>query len=446
MTPTRLFLPLLLLSALAPRALAERENPLARFPHAADILLNQPATKGLVELPLTPELLSLACPDLADLRVAGDRDTLQPYILRLDQGRAPQRTPYEPARLFNAVSKPGVYNSVVVDFGSRAARTRIDVDTPGDNFRRRLTVEASQDAQTWSDLRRNAWLFHLPYEGGYTRNEVSLPDNDFRYLRLTVFHGQDDQSDIPITRVKAWCVKTDPPTAVAVPVVSSETSRNPKQNTTRVSLDLGFENLPLRDLTLACQDEAFFRRVEVFGRNRLKQTLVKPVEHGQPRREEVDEPWSPVSSGIIHRYPGAEDRELSADLTIPLSGRYRYLQVVIHNHNDQPLKLTGQTVTRHPYYLTFQPKSAGPYRLYFGDPEASTPQYDLVHFASRLLAEGLTPASLGKPFANPLFHAPVEVVPWTERYSWAIWAVLLVVLAALGLLVYRQARGARPPT
>ena len=34
--------------------------------------------------------------------------------------------------------------------------------------------------------------------------------------------------------------------------------------------------------------------------------------------------------------PAAEDRELSADLTLPLSGQYRYLQVTIYDANDQP--------------------------------------------------------------------------------------------------------------
>lgn len=428
----------------APAAAEKAPNPLAPWTHVADVLLANPPAKGLVELPLPPELFPIAQPSLADLRLATAAGRPVPYLLRLDRGRPPETVSYNPTRLFNPLSTPGRQNSITVDFGARAPRTRIDVDTPGANFRRRLTVEASPDGQEWQTLRRSAWLFRIRDDGSsYDKNDVSLPDNDFRYLRLTVFHSPDDPSDVPITSVQAWHIKTTPTPAVPAPVKITEVRQDPKTGLTEITADLGFENLPLYELSAAFDDPNFLRRVEVLGRNAAARIVTEPSENDQPRRREIPEPWIPIASGAFHRFPAADGQELSQSLSLSLAGQYRYLLIRIYNADNAPLKFTGLTVSRLQHYLAFQPTPAGPYRLYLGNPAATAPSYDLPHFASRLRAEGLTTASLGPLGPNPLFSLPTKTIPWTERYSWLLWSALLLVLAVLSLLVYRQARHAR---
>ena len=420
-------------------------SDLSKWTHVAGVeLLVRPA-KGIVELALPPEVFALSRTDLADLRLATQAGELVPHVLRVEQGEPGRSASYRPARTFNPVFLPGKQSTVTVDFGSRAKRTSVDVDTPGTNFRRRVTVEAGQDGESWQVLCQTAWLFRIAYEqGSYSKNEVVLPDNDFRYLRITVFNAPDDGEQVPIREVLAWNVQSTPPRTAEAEVRSVTVAENPKLKATEIDADLGHENLPLHDVEMSFEDATFLRRVEVLGRNRRTRTIVESVEDAPPRTREVEEPWDLLTGGTIHRLPGGEGQGPSTGLNLPTGGRCRHLLVRVYNGDDAPLKFTGLKVRRLQYYLAFQSQSAGPYRLYVGNPEARRPQYDLEHFAGRLRAEGVTEAALGPASPNPLFAAEVKAVPWSERYTWLLWGVLVAVLAVLGILVARQARRARP--
>jgi hypothetical protein len=336
---------------------------------------------------------------------------------------------------------------VTVDFGSRASRTRIDVDTPGVNFRRRARVEASQDGQSWQILRQVDWLFSVRHEtGAYTKGWVTLPDNDFRYLRVTVFNAPDDPEKVAIRKVTARHVKRTPARTVEVELEarSVSVSEKPKLKATEITVDLGYENLPLSELEMGFDDANFLRRVAVSGRNRETRTVFESVEDAPPRKREVDVPWERLTGGTVHRFSATDGQVESSNLRLPVGGRYRYLLIRIHNGDDAPLKFTGLRVRRLQYYLSSQPDPEGPYRLYLGNDKATAPQYDLAHFIGRLRAEGVTRAHLAGVLPNPLFAAEAKVVPLSERYKWALWGALIVVLAALGVLVYRQARRAGP--
>jgi hypothetical protein len=429
---------------------------IARWARLAEIRVSAAPARGIVEAALPPEVFAGSRADLGDLRLVGPAGSAVPYVLRVDRGEAGKAVPYEPARMFNPVFVPHKESSVTVDFGGKAARTCVDVQTPGTNFRRRVTVEASTDGAAWQVLRQADWLFRVTYEGGqFTKDRVTLPDNDFRFLRVTVYNAPDDGEQVPIEKVRAWYIKDTPAAAAAVPVLAVTTTQRPKQQVTEIEADLGFENLPLRQATAAFADEQFLRRVEVLGRDCKTRTINESVEGVPPRKREVEEPWQPVTSGVIHRFAsagaaggGAEaskaGAEESANLRLSLDARCRYLLLRIHNGDNASLNFTGLTVDRYQYYVDFQPKAAGTYSLYFGNAEADAPQYDLSHFIPRLRAEGVTPAVLAPPTPNPAFAAPQKVVPWSERNRGLLWIALIVVALALAGLVFKQARRTPP--
>jgi hypothetical protein len=420
---------------------------IARWARLADIRLDAAPARGIVEAALPPEVFAGSRADLGDLRLIGPAGSAVPYVLRVDYGEAGKDVPYEPTRMFNPVFVPHKESSVTVDFGGKAARTCVGVLTPGANFRRRVMVEASTAGAAWQVLRQADWLFRVSYEGGqFTKDRVSLPDNDFRFLRVTVYNAPDDGEQVRIEKVRAWYIKDTPPATAPVPVLAVTATQKPKQEVTEIEADLGFENLPLHQAALAFADEQFLRRVEMLGRDCKTRTIEESVEGAPPRKKEVDEPWQPVTTGVIHRFAsaGAAGAEESADLRLSLDARCRWLLLRIHNGDNAPLNFTGLTVDRYQYYVDFQPKAAGTYSLYFGNAEAAAPQYDLSHFIPRLQAEGVTPAALAPPTANPAFAAPRKVVPWSERNRGLLWIALIVVAAALGGLVFKQARRAPP--
>jgi hypothetical protein len=95
-------------------------------------------------------------------------------------------------------------------------------------------------------------------------------------------------------------------------------------------------------------------------------------------------------------------------------------------------------VWRQNHFLSFQAKAGASYSLLFGNPTAPRPDYDLAHYVDRLRAESVQAAALGKAVENPA--GPAKPVQWSEEHSGLIWAALAVVIAAMGWLIYRQAR------
>ncbi len=428
----------------APGADANAED-LARWPLIASVRLAASPEKGLVEFSLTPDAISQARESLGDLRLTDGAGGIVPYVIRVDRGQAGEPIAYEPARTYNPLYVPGKQSSVTVDFGSKATRTEIDVLTPGTNFRRRVMVEASTDGQSWQTLRKSDWLFNVAHENGqYAKNRVALPDNDFRHLRVTVFHAHDDPAELPIEKVRARYVRNTPPVTAEVEVDSIAVTEKPKRRVTEIEADLGFEKLPLCEVALAFEDEQFMRRVEVLGRDSKTLTITQLVENAPSRKRQIDAPWRSLGGGVIHRFDSAGGREPSANLSLPLTGGCRYLKLLIYNGDDAPLKVVdaGLTVRRLQQYVAFQAKAAGPYKLYVGNDKAPAPRYDLSHFADRLRAEGVTKATLGLAAPNPSFAPREKVIAWSERHEGAIWGAMIFLGLVLVFMVGRQLRKA----
>jgi hypothetical protein len=260
---------------------------------------------------------------------------------------------------------------------------------------------------------------------------------------VTVLNGPEDPEQIEIRDVRAKRIVTEPPETVRVTAVATEVKEIPRERATEIMVDLGFRNLPLHEVTLKFGEADFYRRVSVRGRNHKTRRVTIPAEDGGTQTREVEEPWSHVSGGCIYRYTsgGARDELLTLDLS---GAACRFLNVRIENADDPPLNFKEAEVTRLQCYLGFPPRAAGRFALYFGNPEAVPPAYDIVHYIGRLRQEGVVPAALGTPVA--LVEAPVERIPWTERHKWIIWIALLAALAVLGGLLYRQLKAApRPP-
>jgi len=420
----------------------EGDSGKADWSHRAPIQIAAAAEQGFVEFALTPEVFDLAREDLADLRVVAGAGGDAPYVLSVASGKTGSAPLL--VRLYNRTYVSGRQSSVTVDFGAKILKNRIGVDTAGLNFRRGVLVEASDDGQGWQKVREGAFLFRVAADaagGSYDKRAVALPESNHRYLRVTVYNGPDDPEQVEIRYVTAWQVVRDPPETSPVPVAGVQVGQKDKEHATEIVLDLGYRKLPLDELLLEFADADFFRRVSVAGRNCKVRTIMTPVEDGPARHRTVEEPWARITGGAIYRYGsgGSVDESLGLSLR---GARYRYLRVRIENADDPPLSFDGASVTRLIYYLAFPPEGAADHALYFGNPSARRPSYDLAHYVDRLREAGVTGSELGGAEPNPAYGPRERPVPWSEQHKWIIWIALLGALAALGFLVYRQIKTA----
>ncbi|MFH1438408.1 MAG: DUF3999 family protein [Pseudomonadota bacterium] len=417
-------------------------DPWSRWSHTAAIT-PQGETSGLVSFPLSLEVFDLARPDLADLRVLSGAGDETGYIVQVDRGWEKKKP--VPVELYNRTCLPGQQSSVTASFGEKILKNRIEIITPGKNFRRAVTVEGSDDGDIWHKVKEGVFLFNVTGgEGesvaGYDKNYVDIPDNNQPLLRITVFNAPDDPERIEIEAVHAWHYESKP--ARTVKVQAAVGIAVTEKSVTTLSVDLGLRNVPLAELTLRFSEDNFYRAVTVLGRNRETRVQKTRREGGKESEKIVEEPWERLGSGVIYSfvYSGV----VEASNTLKLDGKKtRYLRVQIENRDDKPLSLQEIEVRRLAYFIEFKAQKGRAFTLYLGNAEARSPDYDFVHFVDRLRLEGVTPAKLSAPSANPAYALPEEQIPLSEQHKGIIWVALLAMLAVLAVLIYRLAR--KPP-
>lgn len=397
------------------------------------------AEDGLIEFSVPPAVFDGARRDLADLRVLAGNEVI-PWVVRRPRGS--RRSVRVRGKVYNRTHLPGKLSRATVDFGDRVMKDRVHVASAGEDFKREVRIEASQDASDWQVLRAGAFLFDVsggPGDG-FRKDVVSLPENDFRYLRLTIYHDPGDPAEVAIRDVWATRQEGEAAELTDVPVSETGVTQEGEDSVTEIELDLGYGNLPLHALRLEFADLNFYRHVSLAGRNRTTRRVTQRLEGGGERERRVEEPWRGIGSGHIYRYTAGGPPDES--LTLGLKGaRYRYLRVRVDNGADEPLEFLRATADRYLTYLAFPPRRRGPFWLYGGYPGAGRPQHDLPHYAGRLRSEGVTGAAVGG-----LRSVRVEKsreVRFSERFRRVLWIVLVGAVVVLGWLVWRQVKAAR---
>jgi hypothetical protein len=378
-------------------------------------------TSGLFGVRLDRHVYEAARADLGDLRLLDRRGDDVPYVL--DRGRGPDRAEVRP-RMRNRGHRPDGSATVVLDFGEQIDKDRLVLRLTGRNFRRRVTVEGSNDAESWTTLQDDAWVFAVPGPEAARYEEVPLPANDFSLLRVTVQPAASERMRVEI--LEAWLPAggTGPRTEeTLLPAWSRAAEARPRE--TWLVLDLGARHQPFAAVVLAVEDERFFREVRTEVRRDADEKS-----RGMPAPPPT---WDPLGSDAIYRFEdGVVERE---KLRVEVRGRARALRVRVQNGDDRPLVYEGVAVKVPVERLLFEAREGEDYRLSYGAPELKAPQYDLARTLDG--AVDAPWAGLGPPVRQAL---EADVLPWTERHPALLSVGLLLVVAGLGGVTWRALR------
>jgi hypothetical protein len=376
---------------------------------------------GLVAVVLDRHVYEAARADLGDLRILDSGGDDVPYVL--DRGRGEDRPEVRP-RMRNRGHHRDRSATVVLDFGARFAKDRIALGLSGDNFRRRVQVEGSDDGESWTVLVEEAWVFAVPGPPPARYETVPLPRNDFPLLRVTVYPGQREGLRLEILEARV---------PAGVPRGSRETTVSPgwsraaeaRPGETWLTLDLGARHQPFEAVVLDVADERFFREVR---------TEIRRDVGGIPRDGTGWPPlWDPLGRDVIFRLEsGGEER---VKTHIDARGRSRGLRVRVLNGDDRPLAFESVSVRVPVERVIFGAEPGGAYRLVYGSADLTAPEYDLA----RTLDEDpeVTVARLGSPVRS---RVEADVLPWSERHPALLWAGLLIVVAGLAFVTWRALR------
>jgi len=427
---TLFLMKLLVLSfVLVPTVFAEIK--IEDWSHVSRIKMDPTPGNSWVQVPLTPEIFNLARADLGDLRVLSETDTETPYLLRFS-GHEDQVQPLAVV-LCNRATDDGEKTSIVLDFGKKKVKNRLEIVTAGMNFRRNVLIESGSDGQKWQPVRQDAFIFRINQEAGMTfdKDIVTFPDNDDRYVRVTVFRDKYDISRLEIDDVLAWHVINGTDQTVSVPIVETSSQDIPQEKSTEITIDLGLQNLPLHAITLFFNDSNFFRRVSISGRNVKERTIKVPVDNNLTREETVEEPWDVVTTGAVYRYSGKKgvDESLAVDLK---KCQYRYLNIRVENGDESPLQFKKAEVVRQKVYLEFKPGEGKEFRLLAGNLFALAPSYELAQTADQIESQSVSPAVLEEVVSNSDFQKPGQPGDsWSKRHRGLIWTLFVAVAVFL---------------
>ena len=400
----------------------------APFEYRASVSVEQGAAP-YGRLSLTPEVYDAARLDLGDIRLVGADGNQIPYILARPEDQT-RKLRYQPKLINRSTNRRGAA-MVTLDFGRLTVKNSIEVQTRGSNFRRAVRVEGSNDNMEFFTVVQRAYVFAVNRNRRF--EQIDLPANDYRYLRITVEPMTTEENAVAIRQVRAFKLEKTDAEQRSVQMTLTRHRDDPNDHLSIYEYDLKYRRLPVNEIHLQVADESFYRYVTVEGRDATTMKVKIDSEDNRPRYKEVEIRWQRIVSDAIYRYaaPDGGQRE-KLMLRLPTERAYRYLRIAIKNYDDKPLLIEAASAKMIPHQIVFPIKQKTDATFYVGASSLAPPVYDLRHRLSRPLRVEARKASIANIADNPLFvQAPAKQLPWSERHK----VLLLIILAAAALVL-----------
>ncbi len=206
-------------------------------------------------LMLTPEIYNVERTELSDIRLI-DRDGNQiPYVLVRDEDRT-ETVKYNPTILNRSTDANG--NALAtLDFGGQTVKNSIEVETAGDNFRRAVKVEGSNDNVQFFTIFDQAYIFAVNDKPTHRFSRIDFPSNDYRYIRVTVSPMAGEETKPVINEVRAFKIEKKPAQKQVVEMIQTEHLEDANYHTSNYVYDLKFRRLPVVEIELNTDDASF---------------------------------------------------------------------------------------------------------------------------------------------------------------------------------------------
>jgi hypothetical protein len=115
----------------------------------------------------------------------------------------------------------------------------------------------------------------------------------------------------------------------------------------------------------------------------------------------------------------------------------REFRLVLRNFDNPPLAVSSVNGEGYRRLLVFKQLPDRKLYLFWGNPLAQQPQYDLAGLIARQKPDDIPHVSLGMARPNSGFAGDNARLPFTERYKYLLYAVIALAIAGLILLQYR---------
>jgi hypothetical protein len=388
---------------------------------------------GLVALGLPPDVRAHSAADLRDLRLVENASGREvPYLIEEQIPLREERR--ENGELVDTRVERHVQTVWIVDLHKPRSFRTLSLDVADMNFVKRLKLEAGPTRDgPFQVLAQDAGVFERIWPMGFDlrirHTELTFPNSvQARFLRITA----DDRHTPPLRLIGAkvhvqksipglgW---SQPATVVAEQPepAAKEASSNAGATRYRLELPPGLSTgAPIEEIELRADDPVYARRVKVVevGPDGAQQSLGEgfvyrffPFLAGKrkggelaPSAAEKESPDAvPEEGGLVR---------LSRRPSPPGDKGKSTIFVQVENYGSPPLRNLRAVVSGTAMRLLFplvtdtaHGKDAQSLTLYYGNPKARAPEYDLESLKGRVMGlQGLPYFGLGPEAQNPRFR------------------------------------------
>jgi len=388
-------------------------------------------------LTLTPDIYNAARDDLGDVRLVGTDGEQIPYVLAKPKDIT-KRQNYRPV-VINRSTGADKTAMITLDFGKQVIKNSVEVETGGNNFRRAVKVEGSNDNIEFFTLVEHAYVFAVSFDRRF--EQIDMPPNDYRYLRITILPMATEEQSPVIDEVRAFKIGESFTERQAVEMAPIEHSEDEKNNSSIYIYDLAYCRLPVSEIELDIADDSFYRYVSVAGRDAEKRKVKIDSEDNRQRFKEVEVRWERIINDTIYRYIAADGKKHERLILRIPSGRrvYRYIRITISNYDDRPVVVNSASSNMIAHKIVFENKDNAVPILYVGSESAMAPRYDLERRLSNPLQVKTGMAKLSGITGNLLFgQAEQKPVAWTEKHKVLLLIVMVIVALVLGGFIFKS--------
>lgn len=349
-----------------------------------------------------------------DLRIIDAAGQQLPFFLSIPAGsRETSKVEFESLNRSRAQEAPFYWRQDlrIVTKGDEAhpRHNRLEINTSGSEFMRRVEIFGSDDGEAWQRLGAG-FLIRMRRPAHVSNNAIEYPLSSFRYIQLRVY--SDSSAGLKSFEIISVELQHDdwvPGTYEEVALSEKTVEKDQSDDAQVFVYDSGYAQRPIEKLEFTVSNRHYARPVRVYG------------------REDTDEQWRCVASGEIH------DLEGSSNTGIDLGKcDLRQLKIEVYHYDDVPLEISAIRASAHPRRIVFETISDGAARVYFGAEFIDKPRYDLQRRVPAGSIAGLPAVSLGPAIENASFKAPGfgAYGPWIAAV-----AIGLVSIAVIKVIV-----------
>jgi len=369
--------------------------------------------------PFDEEVFRNANPNLSDIRIIANGKEEIPYKLLVEKEYYVRE--FHPGKILNLSFIPGEYQFFIADLGETGIlHNQIKILITSVNFRREVIVEGSNDQENWFVLNDKGHIYDYSppkFEFKQRNTNVDYPESTYRYLKVTIMSKEEEPLEVTGAEIYRQAIiaarKISYPTHIVNQGIDEE------HRTSFIILDLGNSGLPSNSLQIKTTDTNFSREVALEGSN-------------DNQNWRVIEYRDVIFSFSTPKFTGSK-------LIIDYSeSNFRYLKLTIFNKDDKPINITSASISGILRKVLFKYDPSKNYKLYYGNPNARYPEYDIEALFPYLEIKDLPQVYLEPQINNPLFEEILPPPPpFTERYSWLLIVVLAIIAFILLWLVVR---------